>query len=50
VRGGKLVVDSLRHDLFVDDHAYQVLLRDVCDRFGYSPAATVVTATVPALV
>jgi hypothetical protein len=43
-------VDSPKHDYFVDDHAYQVLLRDVCDRFGYTPgaAAPVRTAsTVP---
>jgi amino acid transporter/NAD(P)-dependent dehydrogenase (short-subunit alcohol dehydrogenase family) len=37
MRGGKQFVDSPRHEFFVDDHAYQMQLRDVCDRFGYTP-------------
>jgi len=31
----------------VDDHAYEVLLRDMADRFGYAPPSSV-TATPPA--
>jgi hypothetical protein len=37
MRGGKQFVDSPRHEFFVDDHAYQMQLRDVFDRFGYTP-------------
>jgi amino acid transporter len=39
LRGGKLLVDSPRYEFYVDDHAYEVALRDVCDRFGYTPDA-----------
>lgn len=38
MRGGKTFAASSRYDYFVDDHAYEVLLRDVCDRFGYTPS------------
>jgi hypothetical protein len=38
MRGGKQFADVPGHEFFVDDHAYQMQLRDVCDRFGYTPS------------
>jgi amino acid transporter len=38
MRGGRQFADTPRQEFFVDDHAYQVQLRDVCDRFGYAPS------------
>jgi hypothetical protein len=37
LRGGRRFVDSAQTALLVDDHAYEMLLRDVADRFGYAP-------------
>jgi hypothetical protein len=37
LRGGRRYVDSPAHDLFVDDHAYSSVLRDIVDGFGYAP-------------
>jgi hypothetical protein len=37
LRGGRTFVNSPRNDLAVDDHAYSVLLGDICDRYGYAP-------------
>jgi amino acid transporter len=37
LRGGKLFVDTPRLALAVDDHTYSTQLRDLCDRFGYTP-------------
>ena len=37
LRGGTQFVDSPAHDLTVDDHTYSTRLRDLCDRFGYTP-------------
>jgi cation diffusion facilitator CzcD-associated flavoprotein CzcO/amino acid transporter len=39
LRGGRVFADTRRNDLAVDDHAYGVLLGDLCDRFGYAPPA-----------
>jgi hypothetical protein len=46
VRGGKVFVDSPKHAMAVDDYTYSTRLRDLCDRFGYTPGgAWVGTAT-----
>jgi cation diffusion facilitator CzcD-associated flavoprotein CzcO/amino acid transporter len=37
LRGGLAFVDTPRTEMIVDDHAYQVRLRDLCDQFGYAP-------------
>ena len=37
LRGGKDFLDSPMLDFVVDDHAYQILLNDLCDRYGYTP-------------
>jgi amino acid transporter len=36
--GGRRLRDSAGTGFMVDDHAYEVLLRDIADRFGYTPA------------
>ncbi len=45
LRGGRTFADSPRTDLAVDDHAYSVLLRDLCDRYGYAPPTPRYAAT-----
>jgi amino acid transporter len=40
LRGGQPLSATARGGLLVDDHAYEVLLRDVADRFGYAPVPT----------
>jgi hypothetical protein len=37
LRGGAQFVDSPARALTVDDHMYSTRLRDLCDRFGYTP-------------
>jgi hypothetical protein len=37
LRGGRVFIDTPRTALAVDDHAYSVLLGDLCDRYGYAP-------------
>jgi amino acid transporter len=37
LRGGAQFVDSPARALTVDDHMYATKLRDLCDRFGYTP-------------
>jgi amino acid transporter len=37
LRGGKIFVDTPRLAMAVDDHTYSTRLRDLCDRFGYTP-------------
>jgi hypothetical protein len=39
LRGGRVFADTPRTDLAVDDHAYSVLLGDLCDRYGHAPPA-----------
>jgi hypothetical protein len=38
--GGRHFAPSPRSAFLVDDHAYEVLLRDMADRFGYAPPAS----------
>jgi hypothetical protein len=45
--GGRQFPQSTGSAFLVDDHAYEVLLRDMADRFGYAPPSSV-TATPPA--
>ncbi len=37
LRGGARFVDSPARALTVDDQMYATKLRDLCDRFGYTP-------------
>jgi hypothetical protein len=37
LRGGKVFVDTPHNAMAVDDHTYSTQLRDLCDRFGYTP-------------
>ena len=37
LRGGTEFIDTPMHEIMVDDHAYQVRFRDLCDQFGYTP-------------
>jgi amino acid transporter len=37
LRGGRVFVDEPQFAMTVDDHTYSTQLRDLCDRFGYTP-------------
>ena len=40
LRGGARFTNTLANALTVDDHMYSTRLRDLCDRFGYTPGGS----------
>jgi hypothetical protein len=40
LRGGRRFVDTPARVFTVEDNAYSTRLRDLCDRFGYTPAGS----------
>ena len=48
LRGGKVYVDSPHYAMAVDDPTYSTRLRDLCDRFGYTPGGAWVGTTTDA--
>jgi hypothetical protein len=46
--GGRQFDQAERGTFLVDDHAYEVLLRDMADRFGYAPPPSMPLPPAPA--